>query len=545
MASHVFVVDSSARRHQIKTTPGKSLRDILEEACEKFGKDPDQFILTDASKAAKQFDLSLSVRLAGLANGAKLQLVQASRSPSVLSVALQLPQSLGGGRIQDKFPSNTSLWQVLRKFEEAVAGDPPKKLNITQRGVPSTDTGSGRLEYEQPVVNIMNRQLKDFVDLQKTLMQLGFNNGSVLVRLEFRQSGTPMEEAMKQISEYFSATQSAAPTPAPARSEAPTKAEEQAEPMEIETTAAHGAHAMADGNMRSVPDANADNIAAPSEGQTDRDPSSDTIMTPAPPSPKAEKPYEETGLIASSSEGPITSTEPVSILAQSQHSTTSGPQISVYAPSSNSTPQAALQPYNEADYLPSIEHAQSHQNTLNRASQNRRLQSDAEMAKDSVEKAQVLAAVKSATIRVRFPDQMQVDVTIRPSETAESLYTTVRDMLERPEQGFELRYRSPKGAPLTLPAASTKKLIADLGLVGNTLLTMAWGTSIPLDTRQPVLKQSVRSQAKELKVPVPENVEPPRQSGGKTLEQKSEKDRKENKKGDLESKMKKFLGFKK
>jgi len=354
-----------------------------------------------------------------------------------------------------------------------------------------------------------------------------------------------MEEAMKQISEYFAATQTTATTPAPAQREAPEQGTVSAESMETETTAAHGAHASADGNMQSVPDADAGNAAAPSEGQADRDPSGDTIMTPPPPSSEAEKPYEETGLIASSSEGPITNTEPVSALSQSQPSTNSGSHIAVYAPSSNSTPQAALQPYNEADYLLSIEHAQSHQNTLNRASRNRRLQSEAEMAKDSAEKAQVLAAVKSATIRIRFPDQMQVDLTIQPGETAESMYATVRAMLERPEQAFELKYRSPKGAPLALPAGSARKLIADLGLVGNTLMTMAWDTAVPPETRQPVLKQSVRSQAKELKVPVPDNVEPPRQSGGKTIEQKLDKDKKENKKGDLESKMKKFLGFKK
>ncbi|GAB7344004.1 hypothetical protein MBLNU457_1932t1 [Dothideomycetes sp. NU457] len=544
MTSHVFVVDSSARRHQIKTTPSKTLRDILEEACEKFGKDPDQFILTDASKAAKPFDLSRSIRLAGLANGAKLQLVQASRSPTVLSVALQLPQVLGGGRIQDKFPSNTSLWQVLRKFEEAVAGDPPKKLNITQRGVPSTDNGSGRLEYEQPVLNVMNRELKDFVDLQKTLMQLGFNSGGVMVRLDFRRSGTPMEEAMKQISEYFAASQpqSSAHTATPAartQSAAPT------EPMEVETTAAHGAHAAAEGNMHSVPDVDAENAAVPLVGSADREPPGDTIMTPPPASSEAQKPHEETGLIASSSEGPITNNNTTSEPSQPSSSTTSGPQISVYAPSSNTTPQAALQPYNEADYLPSIEHAQSHQNTLNRASQNRRLASDAEMAKDSAEKAEVLAAVKSATVRVRFPDQMQVDLTIQSSETAESLYATVRDMLERPALGFELRYRSSKFVPLTLPKGSTKKIIADLGLVGNTLLTMAWDTGVPLEAREPVLKQSVRAQAKELKVPMVEDVAPSKSSGGVTLAQKSEKKRDEGKKGDLESKMKKFLGFKK
>jgi tether containing UBX domain for GLUT4 len=37
MASHVVVIDSTARRAQIKTTPNKPLTEVLEEACVKLG----------------------------------------------------------------------------------------------------------------------------------------------------------------------------------------------------------------------------------------------------------------------------------------------------------------------------------------------------------------------------------------------------------------------------------------------------------------------------------------------------------------------------
>ena len=39
MASHVVVLDSSARRAVIKTTPAKHLADVLQEACIKLGLD--------------------------------------------------------------------------------------------------------------------------------------------------------------------------------------------------------------------------------------------------------------------------------------------------------------------------------------------------------------------------------------------------------------------------------------------------------------------------------------------------------------------------
>ena len=56
------------------------------------------------------------------------------------------------------------------------------------------------MNYEMPVVTVMpgHREQADFVGLQKTLSQLGFDSGSALLRLGFKNSGTPLEEAMAQ-----------------------------------------------------------------------------------------------------------------------------------------------------------------------------------------------------------------------------------------------------------------------------------------------------------------------------------------------------------
>ena len=43
MASHVVVLDSTARRAQIKVTPTKHLSDVLGEACAKLGLDPSKY----------------------------------------------------------------------------------------------------------------------------------------------------------------------------------------------------------------------------------------------------------------------------------------------------------------------------------------------------------------------------------------------------------------------------------------------------------------------------------------------------------------------
>ena len=233
MSASVFVVDSAARRTQIKVTPGKVLREVLEEACRAKKLNPEAYALKTSNN--KAVDLSQPFRLSGLSAGAKLQLVQASRSTGVVSVALQLPDVEGGGRFTDKFPSNTSLWLVLRKFEEGVAGQPQRKLNLTQRALPSDGSGAGRLLYEQPSINVMSRTIETFTDLQKTLAQLGINGGSMLMRLNFKNSGQPLEEAMAEISGYF--------TSVDATSE---------ESGASATQQARGAHADGVGSMSSV-----------------------------------------------------------------------------------------------------------------------------------------------------------------------------------------------------------------------------------------------------------------------------------------------------
>ena len=106
----------------------------------------------------------------------------------------------------DKFASSTSLWQILRSFESATAGGLNSQKNFTGRGVLSMvsgNSGAGRLYYEEPVLRIMGREYSSLTDLQKSLGQLGFNGGSVLLRLSFRASEVPLEQAQEEIEDYF------------------------------------------------------------------------------------------------------------------------------------------------------------------------------------------------------------------------------------------------------------------------------------------------------------------------------------------------------
>ncbi|KAJ5542508.1 hypothetical protein N7535_004930 [Penicillium sp. DV-2018c] len=478
MSAHVVVIDATARRATIKTTPSKHLTDILQEACSKLGYNASQYSLKSVDVLflvpntmltlsflhrrhnRKQLDLSLSFRLSGLSSGAKLELVQLSRSPSVVTVGLQLPESEArgapNGRILDKFPSTTTLWLVLRKFEAGVAGGGPTR-NFTSRAVPA-DGGdvAGRLYYESPVLQIMERELSSFTDLQKNLAQLGYNSGNVLIRLSFRRTEEPIEEAMTKIGEFFKSS-------------------------EDESPSVNGAPA-----------------AAPAAGAADK-PVPDTQ-----PSGSLQPGSSNITGAADAGAPPVPATESVAPAIDS------GRHITVFSPPSEDTPSSAKLAYDESDYVPTIEHAKLHQKLLNESSRPKRLPTDAEIAAKAEEEAAKKAAIREVDVKIRFPDQSQVVAKFGPSDTGESLYDFVRGCLSPPfaSEKFNLTVpgltRSQHAS--TIPVSDKKRLIKDLGLAGRVLVNFSWAdnaASFVHERRAETLRPELRSQAQQLKVEQP------------------------------------------
>ncbi|KAF7188157.1 Tether containing UBX domain for GLUT4 [Pseudocercospora fuligena] len=544
--STVFVVDSSLKRTTVKVTPAKYLREILEEACKARKLDPNSYTLKTQNN--KTLDLSQQWRLSGLTPGAKLQLTQASRSPSVVSVALQLPESDGSPRIHDKFPSNTSLWQVLRKFEDGVAGgQEQRKLNLTQRGIASQTSGSsGRLLYHQPVLQIMSRTLDNFTELQKSLGQLGINSGSVLLKLSYKSSGRPLEEAMSEIGQYFSSLDSVPAGGAAAQQQAGGSVSEMLD------GAAEGAHAEPVNTQTSIPDAGAENAAIPAEGAAGPEPSEDTTMPDAPVAQRVEN-----DVIASSSEtAPGTTNnaaaltdEPPSKAAKTDENATPESAtsnvvngISVYRPPSSSTPAAALQEDDPSTYEPTVDHARAHQASLNRAGRNQRLLSDKELEEQESARQEKLAAVKNVRIRVKYPDGSSIELTVDSNETASNLYATVQDTLAQAPEPFELKFTGNKGFQ-TLPKNTDQKLVKNFGFRGSVLVTLLWGAEASAKARQgPSLRQEYASVAKDYKVQLQSQQAAGEQSHREAMKQ-PEKKSDGGAKVSVEDKMKKFLGF--
>ena len=409
----------------------------------------------------KDIDLSRTIRLSGLASGAKLELVQLSKSAGVVSVALQLPESeaqgLPNARLTDKFPSSTTLWLILRKFETGVAGNVASKRNLTARGVPSTDAGAGRLYYERPVVQIMGRELTSFTDLQKTLAQLGCNNGSILLRLSFKPSDTPLEEAMAEIEGYFHSVDGA--------------------DLERKDEAALGLSAVPNEASSEPPDA----MDAAEEGSATIPEQSEGQGLPA----SDPQPTEDTPR-------PTTST---------------GRPLSVFRPPSNTVPTAAQTQHNPADYTPTVEHAQVHQRMLSKSTLNKRLPTEKEIEAANLAEQERLASIKDVEIKIRMPDQSALSAKFGQADAGADLYGFVRECLEEKwrSEAFLLRNLGVKSdsKQSIVPDDKKKLLIRDLGLRGRVLLVFGWDdlkASVEARMEKNVLREDLRRQAQEFKV---------------------------------------------
>ncbi len=406
-------------------------------------------MLTDRRYKQKQLDLSIPFRTSGLVAGAKLELVQKSNTPSAIQVALQLPQpdakEIPGGRLIRKFPSDLTLWKLLRQFEctDANAG---KNVNITARGIAQTSngglaSGSGQLYYETPVLNIMGREFAAFADFQKTLSQLGHNSGSVLIRLTFKKTDQTLFDAMEQITQFFKEAE----PPVPAEVVAPAK------------------------------------------------PKEDIPMAEAPePEPKAE-------LVNTEVEAPEAA--PTEAEATTQRDMLE--PVNVFLAPSGDTPAAARAPPDETDYTPTIAHAQLHQSRLQDSSRNKRLLSDKELEKKAAEEEARIAAIKSVLVKVRFPDNTSSDWEIDHSATGGFLYSAVRHVMAHPKLPFHLVLPGTKNV-IKDDSSPRHNLIHVYKLAGRVLINLVWEDSVPpAQRKQPFLLSNVAKQSQAIKVPEP------------------------------------------
>lgn len=398
--------------------------------------------------------------MTGLTAGAKLELVAKSKTTSVVKLALKLPDN---SRLMDSFRSDTTLWKMLRHFETK-GGPSGKALNFTDRGVPQTNNGqsagSGQLFYEMPVLRIMNREISTLSDFQKTLDQLSLT-GSQLIELSFKATDKTLSDAMQEISQFF-------------------KDEEAAEAKEKEPVSKPTVPSTAE--APSVPSTSA--AVPPTEATTNSSQGTTQEETPSTTKPVDS---EDTMDVDSSPEVPHDPLKPVGIFS---------------APTNN-TPAAASIDVPDSVYMPTIAHAQAHQQKLLESAVNRRLKSDAELEAEARAEEAKVAAVKTVSVKVRFPDETSAEWVFGPDDTGATLYKAVRSVMANDTVPFKLVLPGlPTAANHIKDDVGEKhKLIRGYRMSRKVLVNFAWDASVsPDQKKQPFLKSAFASQAKAVEV---------------------------------------------
>ncbi|KAG6055100.1 hypothetical protein E4U17_003218 [Claviceps sp. LM77 group G4] len=488
MASHVVVIAADLRRTTVKVTPGTYLADVLDQACKKLNLASDKYVFKHKQR---QVDLSVPFRTSGLIGGAKLELVQRSNTPSAVQIALQIPQpearEIPGGRLIKKFPSDLTLWKIMRQFEsgEASAG---KNINITARGFASTTSGSGQLYYETPVLNIMGREFSTFDDFQRTLAQLGHNSGNVLIRLGFRRTEQTLFEALQQISQSF----------------------EEAESQEggAAANSTSGSATKEDSDL--VAEEQRDDAAEEADA-------ADAADAASRPDPTIESTSQETGPEATDATTDPTSSAPSEDPYQ---------PVNVFLAPTGATPAAALIPASESDFTPTVAHAQLHQARLLQSSRNTRLPSDKELQDKAAAQEARIASIQSVLVKVRFPDNTSSEWLTGPSETGAFLYEAVRHVMADPSQKFHLLLSGSKTL-IQDSSSQAHNLVKTYKFSSRVLVNLVWEATVPDSVREgPFLRANVAMRAQEVKVPEVTHVEedvPQREVKKADKEERSEK----------------------
>ncbi|RDA92327.1 hypothetical protein CP533_3278 [Ophiocordyceps camponoti-saundersi (nom. inval.)] len=453
-AAHVVVISADLRRATVKVSPGTYLIDVLDESCTKLRLTSDKYLLRHKQK---QINLSLPFRNSGLITGAKLELVPKSYPPEVVQVALQLPDQEAkllpadaAGRLVGKFRSDTTLWTMLRKLEQSVNGDGSRKMILTTRSQHTGGTDGqpiGQAYFEMPVFNVMGRELASMAVLVKTLSQLGFNSGNVLMRLSFRPTEIVMDDAIRQLTEP----------------EGQTATKDQ----EVENA-----------------ESRSQQLQEPKPDQ-----SGDTDTSTNAQDAQREQPNQSP--TATQKDAPLVATEP---LAEDAFR-----PVAVFLAPTGSTPAAALRPAaDDDDFTPTIAHAQLHQARLQKSSRNKRLLSDKELAEQAAAEEARIAAVKSVVVRVRFPDNTSSEWRLGPDHSAAFLYDAIRHVMANNQQPFRLILPGGKTAIYDVD----ESLIRGYGLSGRVLVNLVWDDKVPSDARkQPFLRSDVAHRGQELQAP--------------------------------------------
>ncbi|CAK7232808.1 hypothetical protein SBRCBS47491_008396 [Sporothrix bragantina] len=490
MATSFVVISTDLRRATVKFPSGGYMIDVLEEACTKLKLNAESYQLKHANKP---INLADRISMMRLPQGAKLELVLKSKTPTAVTVALRLPPSEAGlglpsNRVMAKVRNDTPLWKLLRHLEEE-DGAKQKGLNITARGVPRTShtgtaaaadstvgSGSGQLYWETPLLKFAGRELSSLSDFRKTLSQVGIDTGSHQILLEFRVSDMTLQEAMEAVQTQLEAAD------ANAASAPSTKTE----PAAVAPTPAP---APVQAEQSSTSDTKSPQAAAPETAHTAPEPMDvDTVPSTAPPT--------------------STSTTTTTTTAASKTTSDLHP-VQVWSPpkAGAGMPAAASLRWTkepESAFAPSIAQMKAHQKQLEEAGRNKRLKSDEEIEEEKREREAKAAAVSRVDVRIRFPDGYTVLWSFANGATGATLHNAVRNVLAPGVQDQAFRLAPPMSRESIQDSADSNKhdLVRHYGMRGGMVVHFLRGADVPAPPAgQAYVKAAVAALAQDIVIP--------------------------------------------
>ncbi|XP_043518609.1 tether containing UBX domain for GLUT4 isoform X2 [Frieseomelitta varia] len=152
---NVIILVPNGRRQNVGVTPNTTILQILEEVCQKYGYNIDDYDLKHYNRV---LDPNAILRFTGLANNAQLEMVPCTkaRSISIVTIGIQLEN---GERLMTEVTPNTTLAEILQN------------VNFNE-------------DLEKITLIYMHREISGSEALKNTtLKSLGLINGKAVLRL--------------------------------------------------------------------------------------------------------------------------------------------------------------------------------------------------------------------------------------------------------------------------------------------------------------------------------------------------------------------------
>ncbi|KAI8865809.1 hypothetical protein GQ42DRAFT_151457 [Ramicandelaber brevisporus] len=477
------VLEGGLETASIAVTPSTTLKSVVDVACSKKKRtatsQPLDPALYGLSLRGKPLDLSLTVRFAKIPSGSRLELVRLSSSQiqkkataGLVTVALT-PENDGGSgeRLVAKLISTSTLWDILRHFEHESAGG-AEPLNLTDRwhdgSAPPPAQGqqssassmavssfsaklrgtfkrigsmksNGEEYYLMPSCRVMNKRFDSLELLKKTSLQsLGLNSGNHAIRVAFlptrltlamlnsehdRIDGVPIQQQQQ-----------------PQQPE-PQQQQQQQQPQQSTTTTTATAATASQQQQQSQPPSPA--VSASTKGQ-----SQPTVSAPASVS------ASNASIMSAATTTSNTSIQPPPV--SSAPSLTKIVDESILDnPASSMVVLAPVSAESAAAAKPVIEEVPDSFFELTPAEAKQLMAANARAAAAATDAPLKTQAMRDAelrekqnkhpttVIRVRFPDRLQLQFTLRSTDTIQALYDVVRVALRSDVGKFKLHVAPP------------------------------------------------------------------------------------------------------